>query len=167
MSKSIEIKYKWDRETFLEASKATYDFELRHSPRRFLGWFFIAMTQFGVVGALKKDAFGLLIVATLLVIYWYSLRWPLRRYMINKSFDAQESKNRDFHIVASSEGVNINRVLLPWSEIVEVVSTQNGFLLFYGGSSLYIPKSAFNNYEEKDSFSHLAKESVASYKREI
>ena len=167
MSKNIEIKYKWDRETFLEASRATYEFELRHSPKRFLGWFFIAMTQFGVVGALKKDAFGLLIIATLLVIYWYSLRWPLRRYIINKSFEKQDAKDKNFYIVASSEGVTINEVLLRWSEIVEVVSTENGFLLFYSGNSLYLPKSAFKNYEEKDNFSHLAKESAASYKREI
>jgi hypothetical protein len=167
MSKSIEIKYRWDRDTFLEASRAIYELELRHSPKRFLGWIFIAMTQFGVVGALKKDAFGLLIVATLLVIYWYSLRWPLRRYIINKSFEKQDAKDQDFYIVASSEGVRINKLLLQWSEIVEVVSTKNGFLLFYSGDSLYIPKDAFKNYEEKDSFSHLVKECVASYKREI
>lgn len=167
MSNEIKINYKWDRETFLAASKATYDFELRHSPKRFLGWFFIAMTQFGVVGALKKDAFALLIIATILVIYWYSLRWPLRRYIINRSFESQESKNHEFLIIATDSGLTINSVLLTWDKIVEVVSIEDGFLLFYSGSSLYIPKSAFESYEEKDKFSHLAKKCVKSYKREF
>jgi len=166
MSKSIDINYTWDRETFLEASKATYDFELRHSPKRFFGWFFIAMTQFGVVGALKKDAYALLIIATVLVIYWYGLRWPLRRFMINKTFDSLEHKNHNYIIRADDKGLDIDGVMLSWSTLTEVVSMPNGFLLFYSGSFLYIPKNAFNSVDAKDSFSHLAKEKVQNYRKE-
>ena len=46
MSNKIKISYNWDEETFINASKAAYDFEMKNSPKRFLGWFFIAMTQF-------------------------------------------------------------------------------------------------------------------------
>jgi len=166
MSKRIEINYLWDKETFLEASKATYDFELNHSPKRFFGWFFIAMTQFGVVGALKKDAYALLIIATVLVIYWYSLRWPIRKYIIAKTFDAQEHKNHNFRMSAGVDGIDIDDADISWSEIKEVVSLKSGFLLFYGETFLYIPKSAFVNSDEKDLFSHLCKANVTQYRKE-
>jgi len=166
MSKSIEINYTWDRETFIEASKATYDFELRHSPKRFFGWFFIAMTQFGVVGALKKDAYALLVIATVLVIYWYALRWPLRKLMINKTFDTTENKNHKFTMSADTSGIIVDGTLLSWDSLTEVVSMPKGFLVFHSGSFLYIPKLAFKDSESKDKFSHLAKESVKSYRKE-
>lgn len=166
MSKPIEIHYTWSKELFLEASKATYEFELRHSPKRFLGWFFIALTQFGVVGALKKDAYGLLLVSTLLVIYWYALRWPLRKFMIAKTYEAQAEKNHKFLMQAHSDGLEINGTLLPWEDIREAVSLEGGFLLFYAEKFLYIPKGAFVSVEEKDCFSYLAKEHVSQYRKE-
>jgi len=166
MSKTIEISYTWDKETFLQASRATYEFELRHSPKRFFGWVFIAMTQFGVVGALKKDAYALLIIATVLVIYWYALRWPLRKFMISQTFENLENKNHKFVMSADEQGIIIDGTLLSWSELTEVVSMPNGFLVFHSGSFFYIPKSAFLDGESKDKFSHLAKDNVKSYRKE-
>ena len=167
MSKEIKINYVWNEETFLEASRATYDFELKHSSKRFLGWFFIAMTQFGVVAALKKDAFALLLISTLLVIYWYALRWPLRRYMIKKSFVARTSEEHIFVMRASEEGLVVDENLLKWNEIREAVSLEKGFLLFYSDAFIYIPKSAFVNFDEKDKFSHLLKAQLENYTKEF
>ena len=167
MSKNIAINYTWTKELFLEASQATYEFELKHSSRRFLGWFFIAMTQFGVVLALKQHLYGLLLISTLLVIYWYTFRWPLRRYMINKSFESSPNKEHTFKMDATQEGLIVDETLLDWKTIREAVSLEKGFLLFHSSTSLYIPKSAFSSSEEKDKFSHLLKESVEHYKRDI
>jgi len=167
MSKSIKIEYIWSKELFIEASKAAYEFELKHSSKRFLGWFFIAMTQFGVVAALKKDAYMLLFISTLLVIYWYALRWPLRRYIIAKSFASAAANEHQFVMSASEAGLIVDTTLLKWSEIREAVSLEKGFLLFYASSFLYIPKSAFKNIDDKDKFSHLLKEQVKHYVREL
>ena len=167
MSKEINISYTWDKTTFLTASKATYDYNLKHSPKRFLGWIFIALTQFGVVGALKKDVYGLLIVSTFLVIYWYALRWPLRKIMLQRSFKNLPNKNHKFQMSADKKGIKIDNGFIPWDTILEVVSLENGFLLYYEKTFLYIPKNAFVNADEKDSFSHLAKERVDFYIKEI
>ena len=166
MSKPIEISYVWSKELFVEASRATYEFELRHSPKRFLGWFFIALTQFGVVGALKKDAYGLLLISTILVIYWYALRWPIRKMLIAKTYEAQTEKNHHFSMQAREDGIEVDGTLLVWEDIKEGVSLEGGFLLFYAQKFLYIPKDAFESRDEKDRFSHLVKEHVAQYRKE-
>jgi len=165
-SKHIKIHYTWSKEVFVSASKATYEFELKHSPKRFLGWFFIALTQFGVVGALKKDAYGLLLISSILVIYWYLLRWPIRRFIISKTFESSQSKDHEFNMLANKDGIEVDNTLIQWSKITEIIALENAFLLYYGTSFLFIPKSAFSSNEEKDNFSHLAKSSVASYKKD-
>ena len=71
MFEPIYIEYTWTKELFLKASKSAYDYELKNSPKRFLGWIFIAMAQFGVVMAMIKGAGGLLILSTIFLIYWY------------------------------------------------------------------------------------------------
>ncbi len=166
MSKDIEIEYLWSKELFLQASRATYEFELRHSPKRFLGWFFIAMTQFGVVGALKKDAYGLLLVSSVLVIYWYFFRWRIRKFIISKTYNKSTAKETHFSMQAKQDGINVNGTLLRWQEITEAVSLQEGFLLYYGDTFLYIPKYAFKSVEQKDLFSHVAKDNVVNYRKE-
>ena len=166
MFKAIEIKYTWSKQDFMSASEATYNFELKHSPKRFLGWFFIGLAQFGVVGALKKDAYGLLLIATILVVYWYALRWPIRRFMIARTYRASANQNHQFVLSANKEGIKLDNTLIKWSEIKEVISLKDAFLLYYGSSFLYIPKFAFISDDEKDRFSHLAKDNVQSYKKD-
>ena len=166
MSKNIEIEYLWTKELFLQASRATYEFELRHSPKRFLGWFFIIMTQFGVVGALKKDAYGLLLVSSVLVVYWYFFRWRIRKLLISKTYNNSTAKETQFSMQAKKDGLSVNGTLLRWKEITEAVSLKEGFLLYYGDTFLYIPKSAFKSVEQKDLFSHLAKDHVNNYRKE-
>jgi hypothetical protein len=60
MSKKIEIAFKWDKDSALQASKLYYDYDMKNSSKRYIGWFFVALVQFGIVGALKHDVFGLL-----------------------------------------------------------------------------------------------------------
>ncbi|MCX6052671.1 MAG: YcxB family protein [Campylobacterales bacterium] len=166
MSSAIDIVYVWNKETFLKASKATYDYEMKHSPKRFLGWIFIAFTQFGVVGALKKDVYGLLIISTVLVIYWYAMRWPLRKIILLKSFEASSNKNHKFIMSADNAGIKVDETLIKWDAILEVLSLKNGFLLYHGVTFLFIPKDAFFDVEEKDKFSQLAKKNIQHYKKD-
>lgn len=161
---TFNISYTWNIQNFTKATKALYDFNLKHSPKRFLGWIFIALTQFGVVGALKKDVYGLLIVSTLLVIYWYVLRWPMRKIMLKRNF--KNSQEKMFEIKANNEVLQLNEIKIDWSEIVEAISLKDGFVLYYGESYLFIPKDSFSSTDEKDNFSHLLKDKITNYSKD-
>jgi hypothetical protein len=166
MSKHIEIKFTWSKDLAIKASKLYYDYDMKTSSKKYIGWLFIALMQFGVVGALKKDAYGLLLIATILVIYWYAFRWPIRRFMISKTYDASSTKNHHFNMLANTDGISVDGTLIAWSKITEIISLENSFLLYYESSFLFIPKSAFTGNDEKDRFTHLAKKSVESYKKD-
>ena len=161
---TFNISYTWNIQNFTKATKALYDFNLKHSPKRFLGWLFIALTQFGVVGALKKDVYGLLIVSTILVIYWYALRWPMRKIMLKRNF--KNSQEKMFEIKANNEVLQLNEIKIDWSEIVEAISLKDGFVLYYGESYLFIPKDSFSSPDEKDNFSHLLKDKITNYSKD-
>ncbi len=67
----FKIKFKLDKDSFVKASLFTYRYELSKSPKRFLGFIFILMSQFGVVSLLRTGQVGLLLLSSLLLIYWY------------------------------------------------------------------------------------------------
>jgi len=163
-SKEIIIKYKWDEKSFLSASKIAYDYELKHSLKRYLGWLFIILAQFGVVAALKKGAFGLLFISTILLIYWYLLRWPLRAFFIKRGFQKSNLANKEFEATISDKFIAINGIKIKWSDINEVISTQNGYLLKLDNQILFLPKSAFKD-EAKSYFLELA-QSKSKYTKE-
>ncbi len=165
MSNKIKISYNWDKETFINASKAAYDFEMKNSPKRFLGWFFIAMTQFGVVAAMKKGAVGLLLISTVLVVYWYFFRWAIRKRILLKSFKNSDSKNKKFDITADSEGLHLNKTLIKWNTVDQIVSLKEGFLIYANDTFLFFPSKAFRSIEEKNDFAKLAKNSSKNYLR--
>jgi len=166
MFRKIRLTYTWNKETFLNASRAIYDFNMKHSPKRFVGWIFIALTQFGVVGALKKDVYGLLIISTLLVIYWYALRWPLRRSMLLSRFMNSDIKDHIFTIEIDERGLKIDENFIEWGEILELISLCDGYLLYKGDSFLFFPKSAFKSTEDRENFIVLVKKKEIFYKKE-
>ena len=47
--KPIEITYSWDRENFEKAFTKSYTHQFKNSARRYVGWFFVALAQFGVI----------------------------------------------------------------------------------------------------------------------
>ncbi len=166
MSDTIRVSYCWDKETFLKASKAAYKYEMKHSPKRFLGWIFIAMTQFGVVAALKKGVVGLLLISTVLVVYWYFFRWKLRKKLLLKSFEKSSTKNHHYNVVADKEGIHSEETTILWDQVNQVVSLNEGFLIYSDASSLFIPTSAFADEENKNDFAILAKQNATRYTRE-
>ncbi len=166
MSDAIRLSYCWDQETFLKASKAAYKHEMKHSPKRFLGWIFIAMTQFGVVAALKKGVVGLLLISTILVVYWYFFRWNIRKKLLLKSFDKSSTKNHYYNIVVDEEGMHAKEMTILWEHVNLIVSLQEGFLIYSEESSLFIPTSAFVDEDQKNEFAILAKQKAKAYTRE-
>ena len=59
MSKPIKISYIWNRENVESLFEASYKYQFENSGKRFIGWLFIALLQYGIVLALKKDAFAI------------------------------------------------------------------------------------------------------------
>jgi hypothetical protein len=165
MSKTIKISYIWDKETFLKASKVTYDYELNNSNRKYWGWLFIALLQFGVVAAMKKGAVGLLFISTFLVIYWYMLRWTLRKRFILKTFDKSPNANHTYNVEITDEALKIDTTILSWSDIKKVISLKEGFLLFNKDEFFFFPSSAFKDMDERNEFSTIAKDKVTNYIR--
>ena len=161
----MKITYTWDKELFEKASKVIYDYDMKHSPKRFLGWFFIALTQFGVVGALKQNVYGLLVISTVLVIYWYGFRWNMRKKILLNGFEKSSSKNQTFHINVSNDGINIKDTLINWSDIEQIILLQDGFLIHHE-NLIYIPKKGFENDNDIQVFISLAKENAKSFKKD-
>ncbi len=163
---SIEISYTWNQETFLKASQAAYNHEMKHSPKRFLGWVFIAMTQFGVVAAMKKGAVGLLVISTFLVIYWYVFRWKVRQLLLLRKFETSQTKDQEFHIRADDEGLHMEKTTITWERIHHIVSVEVGFLIYTNETFLFFPAYAFANEDDKNSFAVMAKAHAAFYTKE-
>ena len=157
MSKPVTFSYVWDQETAIKASELFYRYELKHSPKRFLGWFFIAMSQFGVVGALKHDAYGLLVLSTVFLVYWYYLRWIIRKRIALKHFRSSTAAGMTFKITVQKEGILQNDLLLSWDDIDTVVELEEGFLLYTKQGSLFFPREAFESSKIRQHFRTIVK----------
>ncbi len=145
----LDISYKWDKQTYLQGSKSLYEDLLRNSPKRFIGWFFIILSQFGLVAFFKKGAFGLLFISTFFLLYWYLLRWPLRKAILLNAFKKSPLKDKIIKIQIDNNNIIINDNKIQWSEIQRVLLEDSGFLLYYEDKFIFIPESAFDSEDEK------------------
>lgn len=158
MSKPIEVNFKWNKELALTTSKLYYDYDMRHSNKRYLGWFFVALVQFGIVGALKHDSYGLLYLSTFLVGYWYYGRWYLRKRMLLRFYDKNVPKNVDVHFSIDAEGLHGNNEVILWDDIIKIIQLEEGVLVQSTESALFFDKSAFKNAQERRRFIEMATE---------
>ncbi len=157
-SNPITIRYRWDRENFEHSFSHAYQWYYKHSARRYIGWFFIAMAQFGVVAALKKGAVGLLMLSTLLILYWYvGKKWLVKR-RASTLFEHSPLKDRTVTLEVDKEGIRQGDAILPWEEVEGVVDTDNALILYHHGKAYYLPSSGFESIEERSRFKSLAKE---------
>ena len=152
MFKTIELKYMWDKKTALLSTKLFYDYEYKYSYRRYLGWFFIAMVQFGVVGALKHDSYGMLVLSTVLVLYWYFLRFEIRKRMAMKQFNSSVLADNEVMVSLQDDGLFSEQGLIRFENINQVVEQGKGFLIYTLHQALFFPKEAFVSSEECSRF---------------
>jgi hypothetical protein len=167
MSKTIKLSYIWDKETYLKASKLAYDYELKKSNKKFIGWFFIALTQFGVVAAMKKGSIGLLLISTVLVVYWYFLRWPLRKKVIERTFEKLKNANQKYSVESTENNIAIEGKDIPWSEITQVLAQDDGIFIYLNQDSIFIPNVAFKEFEERNEFLTILKNRISNYTRGV
>lgn len=154
----IEIRYTWDRENFEKAFERSYTHQFKNSARRYVGWLFVAMAQFGVVAALKGGSIGLLMLSTLLIFYWYVGKKWLVHQRARKAYEASPLKGSQIGLKVTQEGVEQEAHFVPWEEIAGVVPVENDILLYYKDKAFYIPESAFGSLEAKSAFLTLARE---------
>jgi len=158
MSKVVEINFNWSQELALKASKLYYDYDMKNSNKRYIGWFFVALVQFGIVGALKHDSFGILYLSTFLVVYWYYGRWYLRKKMIVKYFANKNIDNIDVKFFVDKVGFKSKENIISWDDIIKVLQIDDDILVQTTADSLYFTKESFKSYDDLQKLISLAKE---------
>jgi hypothetical protein len=152
----ININYIWDKKLALQSACDIYEYELKNSNKKFIGWFFIALAQFGVVGALKHDAYGFLVVATVGLVYWYGLRWSLRKYFINKTFNKSPLANKQISLIAKDDGVYLDdKIQFNFDNIKKVAFLDNATVIYHNIGTFYIPNNAFDLAKDRDKYHKL------------
>ncbi len=161
MSDPIRITYDWSRENVEKLFDSSYKYLFNHSSRRYIGWFFIALLQFGVVAALKKGSVGLLMFSTIILIYWYYGKRLIARRRAIASWQASLFRDKTITILADDDGLEIRSdagdVQWSWDEIDEVVGIDGDVLVYRAPHFHYIPEGAFGSIEDKSRFKSLAK----------
>ena len=154
----MDISYTWDKENFEKAFVRSYTHQFKNSARRYVGWFFVAMSQFGVVSALKGGSIALLLLSTILILYWYGIKkWLVHRRAI-RAYENSPLKNNQIKLHITQEGIEQEHTAVPWQNIKGLVPIEEDILIYYNEEVFYIPSNAFNSIEEKSALKHLAKE---------
>ena len=156
-SEPIRITWTWDRDNFEKSFERAYTYHYKNSARRYIGWLFIAMAQFGVVAALKKGSIALLMLSTLLILYWYVVKkWLLKRRAL-RSFDNSPFKDKKIAMIADEKGIVKGEDMISWEEIDGVVPVDDALMIYQHGQEFYIPAGAFENIEAMSRFKSIAK----------
>ena len=148
MSREITLQLDWSMEQAMKASKLFYDYDMRHSIKRYIGWIFIAMMQFGIVAALKYNSYALLFFSSFLVLYWYYGRWYLRSRLVKNYYKKMGLHPTTLHIRCNEEGIFIEKIDITWEDIYTVIDTANALLIQSKKEPLYIPYSSFENMDD-------------------
>ena len=160
MSKPIEVSYIWNKKNVEKLFKASYKYQFEHSRRRYIGWFFIALLQYGIVVALKKEVFVILFFSTIVLFYWYYGKKWIAQKRAKKSFEASEFKDKEIKLTVNEDGFELLTPIKEhwsWKEIDEVVSLGDDIMLYKYPNFHYIPSSGFTSLEEKSRFKSMAK----------
>ena len=159
MSKPIKIKFTWSKELALKASKIYYDWDMKNSSKRYIGWLFVGLVQFGMVGALKHNSFGILFVSTFLVIYWYYGRWYLRKGMLSRFYDKQNLEKKEIHFEIDKNGFKSDSGIISWNDIIKVIKIENedDILIQTTTNTLYFDKESFESLDDMNRLISLAK----------
>jgi len=165
MSEKNKLVLKWDEDTYLKGAKVAYDIMMKTTFRRYVGWFFIALVQFGVVAMFRGGSYGLLLLSTLLIIYWYGIRWPMRKVALKRFFHKSPFAGQVLNVSPVDDGLCINDKCVPWSSFKYVFATKDGYLLDMEEGYLFIPKKHFNSSEERKKLSSILREKVEQYKK--
>jgi len=165
MSKDITLSFRWDKETYMQAGEVAYEYKMFHTPKKYMGWLFIALLQFGVVGALLKGTLAILLFSTVLLVYWYYLKKMIEKSILLKKFKSDKEANKTLDITINDKEININKREILWDELPLIISSEKGYLLDHIGGFLFFPSKAFKCEEDKTKFIKIAKKHGVYIKR--
>ncbi len=161
MYEPVNITYTWNRENVEKLFDTSYSYLFKHSSRRYIGWLFIAILQFGVVAALKKGSIAILLFSSIVLLYWYYGKKLIARRRALNSFERSPFRDKKIEINVSDKGFDIRGTEEPvhwsWEEIDEVIPAGDDILLFKNPNFHYIPSSGFSSLEMKSAFKSLAR----------
>ncbi len=158
ISKPIKISYKWDRENFEKAFLKSYTHQFKNSARRYIGWFFVALAQFGVVAALKGGSIGLLLLSSILILYWYIIKkWLVHRRAV-KAFENSPLKDNLITLEIGQDSIKQENTDISWQDLQGLVPVEDDILLYHKERAFYIPATAFSSDEERSALKTYAKE---------
>ncbi len=161
ISNTVQISYMWNKDNFQRLFDSSYRYEFEHSAKRYIGWFFIALLQFAVVGALKKDSFGLLLFSSLVLLYWYYGKKIIAKRRAKKSFEKSSFKDKMINISVSEKGFEIKSdkadTAWAWSDIDEIIVQGDDIVLYKHPYFHYIPSKGFSSIEAKNNFKVMAR----------
>lgn len=158
MSREISLRIAWGLEQALEASKRLYEYEMMHSAKRYIGWFFVALLQFGIVLLLHRGQIWLLLFSSLAVLYWYFGRWHLRSFFLRRYYQKQNLYPRTITLKCSDAHLILESKQLSWEAIEYAIDIKGAIVLQIEGKLLYIPYGAFSCVEDIDYCLLLLKE---------
>jgi len=166
MSKPIKISYIWNRENIDKLFEASYKYQFNNSAKRYIGWLFIAIMQFGVVFALKKGAFELLLFSTIMIIYWYYGKKIIAKRRAKRSFEESPFRDKKIEMSIGNDGFNLapfeskdssQNTHWSWDEIDEIINLEDDIMIYKYPHFHYIPNNGFQSAKEKRKFKSLAK----------
>ena len=161
MSNPIRIRYTWNRQNVEKLFDSSYTYVFRHSALRYIGWFFIALLQFGVVATLKQGSIGMLMFSSIMLVYWYYLRKRMAYRRAMASFESSDFKDQTIEITADEDGLEIRSdgggEQVSWDEIDGIVGLDDAILLYKDPHTYYIPVGGFETIDDKSRFKTLAK----------
>jgi len=160
MSKPIKISYLWNQDNIDKLFEASYKYQFNNSGKRYFGWLLIALMQYGVVVALKKDAFAILLFSTIMLAYWYYGKKWIAQKRAKKSFEQSEFRDKKIEMLIDKSGFNIlspHKESLTWSEVQEVIELGDDIMLYSHPNFHYIPAKGFDSIEEKSRFKSMVK----------
>ncbi len=157
MSKELKLDFVWDKEVAKNSFDELYKYEFNHSAKKYIGWFFIAILQYGIVGALLKAKVAVLIFATVMLFYWYYGKKIIAKRRFLKNLEGE----KDISLLVDSEGIKFfhDNLFWKWNEIENLVDVGSGILIIKYPNHYFIPEGAFKTFEEKNDFKKLFKES--------
>jgi hypothetical protein len=160
MSKPIKISYIWNKNNIDKLFEASYKYLFENSSKRYIGWFFIAMAQFGVVALFKKGSFALLLFSTIILVYWYYVKKLIAKKRAIKAFEESPFKNKRIDILVDENGFKTpsNNRSWKWEDIQKVIPVGEDILIYNNPNFHYIPSSGFKSIEDKSYFKSLAKQ---------
>lgn len=160
MSKPIKISYLWNRENVDKLFEASYKYQFNTSGKRYFGWLLIALMQYGVVVALKKDAFAILLFSTIMLAYWYYGKQWISKKRATKSFEQSAFRDKKIEMLIDESGFSIlspQKEKWQWSKVQEVIELEDDIMLYNHPNFHYIPANGFESIEEKSRFKSLVK----------